>query len=153
MFLLIGYFINLSLEYKKVRQNNGGLKDLPLTFDIPFFISAFLTVLTVCMLLPHLTGKRYWTCEDGGHDGNDAEVIDSTLPDSNVGCFIMGSLIYISFITMYSYFSLLAFCVWRYLKSPRKPLFGVKKRYYHVAMWTYILGTYMSMYIIYIINI
>ena len=106
------------------------------TFDIPFFCASALLGLTLCQLLPYLVGKDHFSCESG----TEAWIGASRLPHANWSCFAQGSVIYVSIITIYTYFMVLSFCIWRYLHRPLKPLYGIHKKWWHLAIWTYILG-------------
>ena len=138
LLLIIGYFLNLYMELKNIREQRQRIIDLPFTFDIPFFCASALFLLTLCQLLPYLVGKDYFSCETGTL----ATIRGKDLPKSSYSCFIQGSIIYISIITVYTYFVVLSFCVWRYLHRPLKPLFGIHKKWWHFAIWIYILGLF-----------
>ena len=93
-FLIMGYFINCVLEYKKIKKDsNNKIRDLPLTFDIPFICSICLFSMIICLLLPYtIVDKDYFSCD---HRADTKITLNSKrLPEGNWSCFIQGISIY-----------------------------------------------------------
>eukprot|EP01084_Bolivina_argentea_P150051 262029_1 len=131
LFFAFGFFFNVSIEVHKKWKGKKKIRELPLHFDIPIIIAFWLLILDINVLIPHWINKDYFSCEIGGEQ--QALTIEPTI-DTNPGCYASGQFVYLSILSMYLYFSLLGFSVWRSLYYPFKPLWGVHKLWFHLGL-------------------
>lgn len=61
-----GFFVNEAIEVVKTwKSGKLKLSKLPLTFDIPIVIAFWMIVLSSILIVPHIAGKAYFSCETG----------------------------------------------------------------------------------------
>lgn len=135
----IGFFVNVSFEVYKACKSKTKFGRLPLSFDIPVIIACWLMVFTIILLIPSWGGKEYFACETG----TDAIIAGKT-HKANINCYIAGQFMMCAISSMYLYCSLLSFSIWRSLTNPWKPLFGIHKIWFHIALNIVVLGYYIS---------
>ena len=54
------------MEKKAAKKRRDKLSDLPITFDIPFFVIMCLIITELIIALPGFTGRKPWVCDKLG---------------------------------------------------------------------------------------
>ena len=135
----LGYAINVTTELGRIfKSTNKKFSDLPLTIDCPIFIAGNMLAFIICFLLPYIVGKPYFNCT------NDGSVLVTKVPEQNWSCGIQGWINVISIHGTFWYMSLLSFSVFRYVKNPERPLFGIHKFWYHCFVWSIVLSLFIG---------
>ena len=142
------YSINVLTEYQSARANRKSEHDhqsSSLSMDIPPIIGVFLFLYLCCFNGPYFTGLRStFICEDQSSWNSAqtpatpaAKVGGDTLWKSNKLCFVFGAMTYFLMLLMINYFCLLSFVIYRYVAEPLKPLWSLRKEYFHLTVIMY----------------
>ena len=119
------------------------VKPATLSMDIPPIIAVLLFIFLCLYNGPYFTDQRSrFICEDGS-EWNNAQhpatpsATAVTMWQANKLCFVFGAMIYFLVILMINYFCLLSLVIYRYVSEPLMPLWGLRKRYFHLTVIMY----------------
>ena len=116
------------IKYRKI-------SDLSLTFDCTLFIGGIMLAVTICFSIPYVTF-------DCTIDGSVLAALAALITQQNIycRCSMQGFRNFIFVPGTFWFISIFSFSVFRYVKNPKRPLFGTHKCYYHILAWIIIFS-------------